>query len=97
MSQSVQSLGQLLDVWGSPGVKPRWFGPALSTRVHWLSPRFCLRLASAARAWGCRALERCWSPNREDAASNTARGDSGSVCHQRHSNDKVETVFALTP
>ena len=85
MNQFVRGLGQLLVVWGSPRVKPRWFGPALSTRVHWLSPRFCLRLAGAARAWGCRALKRCWSPNREDAASNT------------HSTERLGLSFTPAP
>ena len=40
IGSSVRGLGQLLAVWGSLRVKPRWFGPPLSTRVLLLSPRF---------------------------------------------------------
>ena len=38
----VRGLGLLLASWGSLGVKLRWFGPPLSTRVLLLFPCFCL-------------------------------------------------------
>ena len=38
----VRGLGQLPAVWNSLRVKPRWFGPPLTTRVLMLFPRICL-------------------------------------------------------